>query len=235
MKQSICLIMAMVWLGLVAGPGYGQSLYLSYVEKSEEDLKQETKEMSKDIRNRFSISSVEKAQQKIDVYDYFSHFKKMLMYGGKLGTYADYETDLAFARDNELFKGLPETPDPGETVKTDFVADKYERMTTDVENEIDTYTDLVLVSLDACELLAVTSFMGIDQSDLLRHKIRAFLNTGQVYEVFAEKQAAFARTWPGLSARITAQLQMWEIQGSGPDDPIIDPKITEAITHDGDV
>jgi len=44
MKQSICLIMAMVWLGLVAGPGYGQSLYLSYVEKSEEDLKQETKE-----------------------------------------------------------------------------------------------------------------------------------------------------------------------------------------------
>ncbi len=80
--------------------------------------------MSKDIRNRFSIRSVENAQQKIDVYDYFSHFKKMLVYGAKLGTYAAYETDLAFARDNELFKGLPETPDQEETVKADFVAQK---------------------------------------------------------------------------------------------------------------
>jgi hypothetical protein len=234
MKQCLCLIMAMVWLGL-AGPGYGQSLYLSYVEKSETDLKQETKEMSRDIRNRFSIASVENAQQKIDVYDYFSHFKKMLVYGGKLGTYAAYETDLAFARDNELFKGLPENPDQGEAAKSDFVAEKYERMTKDVENEIDTYTDLILVSLDACELLTATSFTGIDQSELLQQKIRALLKTGQVYENFAEKQAAFANAWPRLSSRITTQLQMWEIRGSGPDDPIIDPEITEAITHEGDV
>ncbi len=36
MKQFICLIMVMVWLGLLAGPGYGQSLYLSYMENQKQ-------------------------------------------------------------------------------------------------------------------------------------------------------------------------------------------------------
>ncbi len=41
------------------------------------------------------------------VVEYYSNLKKMVLFATKLSIYSDYETDLQFARVNEVFKGLP--------------------------------------------------------------------------------------------------------------------------------
>jgi len=210
----------------------GNSLYLEYVEKSEADLKADTRELSREIRTTFDMASMESAQQKIDAYDYLSHFKKVLLYGSKLATYSRYEEDLAFARDNELFKGLPEDEETEKKVKKDFLDEKYQRMNTDVKNEIDTYQDLILISLDACELLTANDFTGFSGSHGFRAKMHGFMQSGRSYKAYKEKEGRFAVAWPELSDRIRQQMLLWEKAPKVAGDALVDPNITKAIFAD---
>lgn len=234
MTKQIGCIVAVMLLAL-SSSGFCSSSFLEYTQKSEADLKAETTVLSKEIRKAFKMSAVEQAQEKIDAYDYFSHFKRLLLYGEKLATYSKYKEDLKFAKNNELFKGLPEDIKERKRVKSDFIEAKYERMSTDVANEIESYQDLIAISLDACELMTTTGFSGVEHSDFLEKKVKSYLSRGQDYQKYMAKQAQFSDTWPGIALRIQQQVDLWGPARTRPDDRLIDPDITEAIGHEGDV
>lgn len=238
MKQYHCkrivwtaVLLLLIWTNL----GFCNSLYLSYTEKSEQDLTAETKVLSEKIRETFRVASVDQAQERIDAYDYFSQFKKMLLYGEKLATYARYEDDLKFAKNNELFKGLPNDKDQRQHVKKEFLDDKYTRMSQDVATEVDTYKDLLINCLNDCEMLTVSELSTVADSNFLDGKIKAFLSGGQVYKRYLDKKTGLSAAWPDLAARIQHQVDRWAPRTAQPYDRLIDPEITEAIRHDGNV
>ncbi len=228
--KSVFTTIAVIFSLVLCSLSFGESLYLEYVEKTEQELKQETKALSREIRTTFDMASMESAQQKIDGYDYLSHFKKVLLYAGKLATYANYEDDLEFAKDNELFKGLPQDVETSKEIKSDFVDEKYQRMSVDVKNEIDTYQDLILISLDACELLTSNDFTGFADSGMFQAKIHSFLQAGRSYKTYLEKQGRLAVAWPELADRIAIQVQLWEDPPKVAGDALVDPDITKAIS-----
>ncbi len=231
MKKIVSIFWAVVFLAGAMPVSGADPLYLEYMDKTESQLKQETREMSREIRKSFDMASMETAQQKIDAYDYLSHFKKILLYGSKLATYARYEEDLDFARDNELFKGLPEDEEAAQEIKTDFIDEKYQRMSVDVKNEIDTYQDLIMISLDACELLTTNDFTGFSESTVFKAKMDSLFSAGQSYKSYKEKQDRFAQAWPELSGRIQQQIALWQEAPDLPGDVLVDPKITKIISE----
>ena len=53
------------------------------------------------------------------------HEGKLVFFSNKLSTYSDYERDLAFARDKEIFKGLPEEPEAKSSTTASFDRKEY--------------------------------------------------------------------------------------------------------------
>ncbi|MCP3872062.1 MAG: hypothetical protein GY699_02765 [Desulfobacteraceae bacterium] len=220
---------------LGAGHCFSDSLFKAYTEKSRQELMAETESMSREIKDKFNQESMESAQQKIDYYDYFSNLKKLFLYGSKLATYAEYEEDLRFAKDNELFKGLPEDQDEMAQFTERFVNEKYKKMQLNVKDEIETYEDLIQISLDSCELLSSNDISGFVASETAVQRIQLYLENSKDFEGYMEKREKLARTWPMLESRIKRQISIWNERGMDPEDPIINRKLTEAISNEGSV
>ncbi len=218
---------------------FSNSLFKEYTEKSKQELVDETEIMSKEIKNKFDQRSIETSQQKIDYYDYFSNLKKLILYGAKLATYAEYDQDLKFAKDNELFKGLPKDKNEKTEEKAKstsrFVNAKYKKMQINVKDEIQTYEDLILMSLDSCELLSSNDLSGFVSSQSARLKIQLYLESSKDYQLYLEKKERLAKTWPMLESRIKQQASLWSKKGMNPEDPIINQEITKAISNEGSV
>jgi hypothetical protein len=231
-KTSIYMVLFTL---LVSANCFSDSLFKEYTEKSRQELMDETQAMSKEIKNKFNQKSMETAQQKIDYYDYFSSLKKLLLYSGKLSTYAEYDQDLKFAKDNELFKGLPEDQEEKAEFTQRFVNEKYKKMQENVKDEIQTYEDLILISLDSCELLSANDLSGFVASRGPRQRIQLYLENSKDYQLYLGKKERLAKTWPMLESRIKQQISLWHEKGLDPEDPIIDRKITEAISNEGSV
>ena len=139
---------------------------------------------------------------------------------------------MQFARDKEVFKGLPEE---GAAVdastmeeRREFVASKYQRMTRNVEEEIETYIDMMQISLDACESLAVNDLNGMFERTENQKKIRTFLR-GSSFVSYKNNQPDFSQRWHELSLRIDAQLALWQPKAASPSDPLIAPHFIEAL------
>ena len=217
---------------LFAGGATAQSLFKTYTEMSKEDLSAQTEEMSGQIVRHFDQRSMEATQQKIYFYEYFSNLKRLVLYGIKLANYSEYEEKLIFAKENELFKGLPEkapaSDEDSDTAssRTRFVSEKYVRMKTNIRDEIDSYTDLIQSSLDACEHLARYDLDMAGMSPRNKERIRYYFQTDTTYQQFLAAQPELARSWPGLAAKIQSQLRLWQEKPKSPEDPVIDIKIT---------
>jgi len=220
---------------LISGNCFSDSLFKEYTEKSRQELMDETQAMSKEIKDKFNQKSIETAQQKIDYYDYFSSLKKLLLYGGKLSTYAEYDQDLNFAKDNELFRGLPEERQEKAEFIQRFVNEKYKKMQENVKDEIQTYEDLILINLDSCELLSANDLSGFVATSGPRERIQLYFENSKDYQLYLEKKDRLAKTWPMLESRIKQQISLWNEKGLDPEDPIIDRKITEAISNENSV
>ena len=231
------IVYGIFFMLVLSGNCFSDSLFKDYTEKSEQELTDETDAISKEIKDKFDQRSIESAQQKIDYYDYFSNLKKLIFYGTKLSTYAEYEQDLKFAKSNELFKGLPdnngekryESAEEKIKFQTRFVKEKYEKMQLNIKDEIQTYEDLILMSLDACEMLADNDLSGFVTSEKPRQIIRAHLEISKDYKLYLQKRKKLATRWPTLESRIKQQIILWSARERSPDDPIIDPAITKAI------
>ena len=220
---------------LISGNCFSDSLFKEYTEKSRQELMDETDTMSKEIKDTFNQRSVEIAQQKIDFYDYFSNLKKLVLYGSKLATYAEYDQDLKFAKDNELFKGLPDDQKEKAEFTTRFVNEKYNKMQHNVKDEIETYEDLIQISLDSCELLSSNDLSGFVASPGSRQRIQLYFENSKDFKRYLEKRDRLGKTWPDIELRIKKQMALWNEKGMDPEDPIIDRKITEAISREGSI
>lgn len=233
------IVYGVCFMLLVSGNCFSDSLFKEYTEKSRQELMDETEVMSREIKDKFNQRSIETAQQKIDYYDYFSNLKKLVLYGGKLATYAEYDQDLKFAKDNELFKGLPEDQnekmEEKATFTSRFVNAKYKKMQINVKDEIQTYEDLILMSLDSCELLSSNDLSGFVSSQNARQRIQLYFENSKDYKLYLEKKYRLAKAWPMLESRIKQQMSLWSEKGMNPEDPIIDPEITKAISNEGSV
>ncbi len=209
------------------------SLYEYYTSVSTKTLKTETKGMGKELSATFNQKGISSRQQKIDFADYYANLKKLVLYSSKLATYSEYGKDLRFARDNEVFKGLPmETNTHGKNGpqldRKDFVNKKYGEMKKNVEEEIETYVDLIKLSLDACETLTQNDLSGFAEDKKHQSRVVSF-KRGKEFRDYLKKRDRLAERWPLLAARISNQLSLWDPRPASPDDPLINTKIAGAI------
>ncbi len=234
MKKLIsCKLIAMISLMFwITASGHAQSLFKDYTTKSRQNLMADTEKMSRQIVEKFDRASIERNQQKIYFYEYFSNLKKMVLYSSKLATYAEYKDDLKFAKENELFRGLPEKAgEKNKEKRTRFITEKYKMMKSNIKDEIDTYVDLIQISLDACEHLSAYNMSPQTMGGRNMTRVRSYFETSAYFKAFIKKRDRLARAWPGIEAGIAKQISLWQKRGLGPEDPVIDQKITEAVGH----
>jgi hypothetical protein len=218
---------------LMTSTAHAESLFESYSQKSKADLAIETREMGGSLQQTFNATNISRRQMEIDFSEYRSNFKKALHYATRLASYSDYEQDLEFARDKEVFHGLPETQESVEESdakrdKQTFMNKKYDRMQQNVREEVGTYVDLLHLSLDACEALTRHDLDGFVADDQTRDTMRDFVQSDPSRN-YAVRQDQLAGRWPEIAARIEDQLQLWGDPVAGPNDPIINPQIVQAL------
>ena len=237
MKKYVLTIMLLVVFGSagffrVPGARAG-SLYEYYADAKVDQLQQETTEMGQKLKKTFSQENIARNQQKIDFAAYFANLKKAVLYAGKLATYSQYQEDLAFARDNDLFKGLPEEPAADQSPRAhnerrEFVEEKYERTKHNVEEEIETYVDLLNLALDNCESMSANDLSGFLDREENRRKINKWLN-GEEYQAYRRRAAELGRSWPGIEKRITGQCALWQGRPAKPMAPIINAGLIDNL------
>lgn len=237
MKKLFLLVMVLI---MVAGVGFlrpdhcqAQSLYEYYADASAGSLNKETQAMGRELRKTFSQKNIHINQQKIDFATYFTNLKKAVLYGKKLSTYSQYRKDLEFARDNELFKGLPATTRDQVSGKEmlsrkEFVAEKYDRTKGNVEDEIETYIDLLTLSLDVCESMSANDLSGFIALKENRDRILKWQQS-EVFTAYQEKRADLNQAWPEIGKRITTQCALWQERPAAPDAPIISASLVNAL------
>ena len=237
MKKHILIIMLLVVFGSagffrVPGARAG-SLYEYYADAPVEKLQQETTAMGQKLKKTFSQESIARNQQKIDFANYFANLKKAVRYAGKLATYSQYREDLAFARDNDLFKGLPEES-PGENSpqarqeRHMFVEEKYERTKHNVEEEIETYVDLLNLALDNCESMSANDLSGFLDNRENRRQLEKWLN-GEEFQAYRKRAAELGRSWPEIEKRISGQCSIWQKRAPRPDAPIVSAGLVDNL------
>jgi len=101
-------------------------------------------------------------------------------------------------------------------------------MKKNVEEEIETYVDLIKLSLDACETLTQNDLSGFAESKKYQARVVSF-KRGKEFRNYLEKRGRLAERWPSLAARISGQLSLWDPRPASPDDPLINVKIAGAI------
>ncbi|RLB74384.1 MAG: hypothetical protein DRH03_01275 [Deltaproteobacteria bacterium] len=237
MKKLFLLVMALIMVAGVSSlrPDHclAQSLYEYYADASAGSLDKETQAMGRELRKTFSQKNIHINQQKIDFATYFTNLKKAVLYGNKLSTYSQYRKDLDFARDNELFKGLPATPRDQVSGKEmlsrkEFVAEKYERTKGNVEDEIEIYIDLLTLSLDVCESMSVNDLSGFIELKENRNQILKWQQSEE-FAAYQERSTDLNQAWPDIEKRIATQCTLWQDRPVTPDAPIISASLVNAL------
>jgi len=237
MKKLLLLVMALVIVAGIGGlrPDHcsAQSLYEYYADASVTSLDKETRAMGRELKKTFSQNNIHLNQQKIDFATYFTNLKKAVLYGNKLSTYSQYRKDLDFARDNELFKGLPATSREQISGKEmlsrkEFVAEKYERTKGNVEDEIEIYIDLLTLSLDVCESMSANDLSGFIELPENRGQIMRWQQSEE-FLAFQQRRADLTQDWPDIEKRIVTQCTLWQDRPAAPDSPIISARLVNAL------
>ena len=237
MKKLFLITMVLVMVvgigGFRAQVSAAASLYEFYADASAATLDKETQTMGRELKKTFSQDNIHRNQQKIDFATYFTNLKKATLYANKLSTYSQYHEDLNFARDNELFKGLPEAPREQVSAKElrsrkEFVAEKYERTKTNVEDEIEIYVDLLTMSLDVCESMASNDLSGFLELDENRAQVEKWQQEEQFVD-YRKHNSNLAAAWPEIEKRIAGQYNLWQKQPAAPEAPIISASLVNAL------
>ena len=237
MKKLLLTAMALVMIvgigSFKVDPARAESLYEYYADTASAELEKETRTMGRELKETFSQNNIHHNQQKIDFATYFTNLKKAVLYSGKLSTYSQYHEDLAFARDNEVFKGLPAEPHDQTSnkelrMRKEFVAEKYERTKLNVEEEIDIYIDLLTLALDVCESMSVNDLSGFVALEENRAQIVKWLH-GDQYAAYRRTAANLGQAWPEIEKRIADQCTLWQGRPATPDAPIISAKLVGSL------
>lgn len=227
------LLMFCVVLG-TASKAQAQSLYEQYADSRREQLDEQTAAMGRKLEKMFSQASVYQGQQSIQSAEYLANLKRAIFYATHLAVFAGYEHDFQFARDHELFQGLPATPpagaDPQQAAeRSAFAGRKYARLKESAEEEIETYTDLMVQSLEACEeMVGKNNLVALEDNHANRERVGILLKSA-VFRDYTAKQADLVRGWPHLASRLRVQLDLWRPRPASPNDAVIDRAITGAL------
>ena len=112
--------------------------------------------------------------------------------------------------------------------RKEYADTKYERMKMNVQEEVDTYQDLILLSLDSCQSIIANDLTGIMLYPDYQTRVQRFMDSKD-YQLFSERKNMMTEAWPELVAQIDVQFTYWQDKPPALDDPIIDPTITGAI------
>ncbi|HDS16745.1 MAG TPA: hypothetical protein ENN66_09115 [Proteobacteria bacterium] len=237
MKKKLLLMIILVFSAGVslaaANDAHAASLYEYYAEAALPELEKETGEMGGRLKQKFSQENIYNNQRKIDFATYVINLKKAVLYGTKLARYSDYKQDLDFARDNEVFKGLPEDSQDLAALRTintrrKFTQEKYLRTKINVEEEIDIYLDLLTQALDICEAMTNNDLSGFSDLEENRRIVKKWLN-GEQFSAYQAKAVDLGRTWPEINLRITGQCDLWRERSETPESPIINARLVDAL------
>jgi hypothetical protein len=206
------------------------SLYDRYTTASADTFTKETSKMISGLQKTFRQEDIEGKEQQIDLADYAAHLEKAAVYATRLAAYSQKDEDLRFARDRELFQGLPEkSEDPEERrLRKEFVDTKYDRMRQNVEEEIATYSYLVLISIEECEA-KMDGDLGSGSGDAFVMKLMQRRLNEKPFQDYAEIKSSLKETWPDLERRISFQIASWSGAGGSPNSPILSTAITGAL------
>ncbi|MFH2059169.1 MAG: hypothetical protein ABIJ59_09735 [Pseudomonadota bacterium] len=72
-------------------------------------------------------------------------------------------------------------------------------------------------------------------SEQNKDRLRVYLDMDASCKSYLEKREKFAKAWPMLEIAIQKQMKLWQEKGLDPQNPIIDRRITEAISNDSAV
>jgi len=231
---SLMLSALILTAGLIGGGSLqAASLYEFYADATADQLNQETTAMGRELKKTFSQQSIARNQQKIDFAAYFANLKKAVLYARKLATYSQYQEDLSFARDNELFKGLPDDSrihdaERQAQARREFVEEKYERTRRNVEEEIDSYVDLLNISLDTCEAMSNNDLSDFMQQEEFRRRVKKWFASDD-FSAYRQTATELERSWPDLEKRITAQCRLWQGRPAKPSAPIISAGLVDQL------
>ncbi|MCF6179830.1 MAG: hypothetical protein L3J63_10650, partial [Geopsychrobacter sp.] len=131
------------------------------------------------------------------------------------------------------FNGLPTGMDGAQgdeaaQQRGDFMGKKYLRMQKNVEEEVATYTDLLLLALETCETLTRQDLSGILDDGRYIDEMRDLLRSDEARRYLA-RQPQLASRWPELSERIVDQMALWQVPAVKPNAPIIDAQVIGAL------
>jgi hypothetical protein len=206
------------------------SLYDRYTTASRESLEKETVDMLGGLKKTFRYEDIGLKERRIDLADYAAHLEKAAVYASRLAAYSNKEEDLRFARENELFQGLPdETEDPEQRrIRKDFVETKFERMNQNVEEEISTYKDMILICIEECEAKMDGDLGAAAGDEAVVRAMQRHL-AGKAFQDYARIRGSIRETWPELERRLALQISLWSLPGADPEAPIISTSITGAL------
>jgi hypothetical protein len=219
---------------------WAESLYEFYMNTPKETLQTETRQMSSDLKMKFTERGIVAKRQQILFSGYLSNLEKAVTYAAKIAPYSQYEEDLKYARDNEVFKVLAEEDVKRKTDsatearelkdRKKYAAKKIDQMEKNVEEDIDIYSAMIKVALDDCEDVF---YSDLDSENFFTNE--NFINrindffASDAYVLYLERQKNFASRWPGLETRLRRQIELWGQAEVDAQQAIIDPAIVQAL------
>jgi len=228
---------------LLLGPSahaQAESLYEFYMNTPRETLQTETRQMSQDLKMKFTERGIVAKRQEILFSGYMSNLEKAVSYAAKIAPYSQYEEDLQYARDHEVFKVLSGDDSQREISDAEaaqelrnrkkYAGKKVDQMEKNVEEDIDIYSSMIKLALDDCEDVFYSDLdsKGFFSNQNFKDRVNDFF-ASDGYGLYLERQQDFATRWPGMETRLRRQVELW---GQGPVDgaqAILDPAIIQAL------
>jgi hypothetical protein len=241
-RKSIQLLLCGGIAVLLSGQSaMAESLYEFYMNTPRETLQTETRQMSQDLKMKFTERGIVAKRQEILFSGYLSNLEKAVSYAAKIAPYSQYEEDLEYARDHELFKTLSGGEETRQQQteaeaaqelrdRKKYAGKKVDQMEKNVTEDIDIYSSMIKVALDDCEDVFYSDLDSKDffSNDNFSDRINDFF-ASDTFALYLERQKDFASRWPGMETRLRRQIELW---GKAPVDggqTILDPAIIQAL------
>lgn len=206
------------------------SLLEYYNTADKETLSRETGEMTEKLKSVFNSEEIAKTEAELDFSRYFTNFKNLTRYVSKLAGYTDYEENIKFGRDKEIYQTLPKEGELEEDKKS-VIDEKYNRLEAIANEEILTYQDMIETSFDACEVYMDTLFWGdkLFKKSKFKESMEDYFRDEMFKTYEREKKPILKKSYPEYVNRIDRLVSLWKESPPKPTSPIIDPDIVEKL------
>ncbi len=209
----------------------GTTSLLEYYNTTDRDtLDRSTEEMTGKLKGIFNKKKIEQTEAELDFSKYHTSFKNLFLYINKIAGYTDYEENIKFGRDKEIYKLLPLEGEIKPDKKA-VVDEKYKRLEEITREEIFTCQEMIESSFDACELYTETLFWGekFFSNPGSKETMMDFFESDLFRKYQEENRALVMKAYPEYVSRIDRLVFLWKEKPLKPTSPLIDPDIVENL------